>query len=118
MPKRKRPLMRVQMSLLMIVALLCACSKPIEKPGEPSSTEATLLQEFKGAYIEEAPTSTGVREFEMTAKPSVVSLFEGRDMEVWAFNEMVPGPNLRVKLGETIRPVSYTHLTLPTIYSV
>jgi len=114
MPKRKRPPMRIQTSLLMIVALLCACSKPSEKPGEPSSTEATLLQEFKGAYIEEAPKSTGVREFEMTAKASVVSLFEGRDMEVWAFNDMVPGPTLRVKLGETIRLHFTNELPQPT----
>ncbi len=114
MPKLERPKMRIQTSLLMLVAWLCACSSPSEKPQEPSPTEATLLHEFKGAYVEEAPPSTGVREFEMTAKPSVVSLFEGRDMEVWAFNEMVPGPTLRVQLGETIRLHFTNELPQPT----
>jgi FtsP/CotA-like multicopper oxidase with cupredoxin domain len=44
-----------------------------------------------------------VREFELVAAPASVPLIDGRMMEVWAYNGRVPGPTLRVRLGETLR---------------
>jgi len=41
--------------------------------------------------------------FDIEASPSVVSLIEGTTTTVWSYNGTVPGPELRVNLGETIR---------------
>lgn len=106
--------MALASSLLILLMLVPSCSRQTETREKPPTTEAAMQEEFKGAYQQEAPPSTGVREFEITAKPSVVSLFEGRDMEVWAFNGTVPGPTLRVKLGETIRLQFKNELPQPT----
>lgn len=115
-PSMLRLILRAAIAASLVVSAVSipSCSRDKETRQEPASEEAALLKEFKGAYAEEAPPSTGIREFEMTAKPSVVSLFEGRDMEVWAFNEQVPGPTLRVKLGETVRLHFKNELPQPT----
>ncbi len=73
-----------------------------------------MLNEFRGSYSEATPKSTGIKEFRMTAKPERVRLFEGREIEVWAYNGQVPGPTLRVKLGETIRIRFQNDLPQPT----
>ena len=43
--------------------------------------------------------------------------YEISDPEQYMFKNREPGPTLR-DLSESVMPVSYTHLTLPTIYSV
>lgn len=70
--------------------------------------EAALLREFGGAYPAVASPSGVVREFSLTAAPSVVPLFDGRPVEVWAYDGQVAGPTLRVRLGETVR-VQFTN---------
>jgi FtsP/CotA-like multicopper oxidase with cupredoxin domain len=56
----------------------------------------------------------GVREFELVAAPASVPLIDGRTMEFWAYNGRVPGPTLRVKLGETLRVRLTNRLPQPT----
>jgi FtsP/CotA-like multicopper oxidase with cupredoxin domain len=55
-----------------------------------------------------------VREFELVAAPASVPLIDGRTMEVWAYNGSVPGPTLRVRLGETLRVRFTNRLPQPT----
>ncbi len=89
----------IALNVLIALGTLLSCKAETSTPkGEPTK-EKVLLEEFKGSYSADAPESTGVVEFEMVAKRSTVRLFEGREMEVWAYNEQVPGPILRVKLG-------------------
>lgn len=76
--------------------------------------EAAMLREFDGAYPTEASPSGVVREFALTAAPSVVPLFDGRPLEVWAYNGQVPGPTLRIRLGETLRVKFTNRLAHPT----
>lgn len=64
---------------------------------------APELREFAGAYpVDAAPTGV-VREFDVVAASAVIPLFDGRAFEVWAYNGQVPGPTLRIRLGETLR---------------
>lgn len=68
--------------------------------GSPEDRE---LGEFRGAYPEtEQPTGV-VRSFEIVAAPTSLPLVDGKKLEVWAYNGQVPGPTLRIKLGETLR---------------
>ena len=53
-----------------------------------------------------------IRDFSLTAAPATLELRPGLKTDVWAYNGTVPGPELRVKVGDLIR----VHLTnnLPT----
>ena len=49
----------------------------------------------------------------------VVQAYSGYEQKVKAaMEERIMLANLKEKFGEILVPVSYTHLTLPTIYSV
>jgi len=68
-----------------------------------SSEKNALVQEFASAYEPEASPSGVVREFALTASESQVEIVQGYETNVWSYNGTVPGPQLRVKLGETVR---------------
>jgi FtsP/CotA-like multicopper oxidase with cupredoxin domain len=72
------------------------------------------VREFEGAYDAEAHPSGVVREFAIEAAPAELPLIEGRPLAVWAYNRQVPGPTLRIRLGETLRVKFTNHLEQPT----
>ncbi|MEO8181497.1 MAG: multicopper oxidase family protein [Deltaproteobacteria bacterium] len=55
-----------------------------------------------------------LREFEIVAAPTTLPLIDGRQLEVWAYNGQVPGPTLRVRVGDTVRVRFANHLPQPT----
>ena len=59
-------------------------------------------------------SSGTLREFEITAAPAEVPLGEGRVTKMWAYNGTVPGPTLRVRLGDTVRVRFTNRLPQPT----
>jgi len=61
------------------------------------------VAEFAGSYPRRVSANGTVREFQLIAAPSTVSLFDGRSFDAWAYNGQVPGPTLRVRLGDTVR---------------
>jgi FtsP/CotA-like multicopper oxidase with cupredoxin domain len=73
-----------------------------------------LREEFEGSYPLEAPQSSGVKEWTLTAAPAEVEIFDGRTLAVWSYNGQVPGPTLRVRLGQTVRVVLRNELPMPT----
>jgi FtsP/CotA-like multicopper oxidase with cupredoxin domain len=79
------------LSFLLATSVLSGCSRSPE------------VAEFVGSYPSRASPNGTVREFELVAAPGVVSLFDGRAFDVWAYNGQVPGPTLRVRLGDTVR---------------
>ena len=72
------------------------------------------LREFAGSYPADATPVGVTREFSLTAAPATVTLFDGRPLQVWAYNGQVPGPVLRVRLGETVRATLTNRLPQPT----
>jgi FtsP/CotA-like multicopper oxidase with cupredoxin domain len=97
------------LSLLGLVAL-AACG---ERRG-PETADDRLLREFNGSYPAEATPSGVVRDFEIVAAPTTLPLVDGKQLEVWAYNGQVPGPTLRIKLGETLRVTFTNKLPQPT----
>jgi FtsP/CotA-like multicopper oxidase with cupredoxin domain len=61
------------------------------------------VREFAGSYASEAAATGVTREFTLTAAPATIDLLDGRPLDVWAYDGRVPGPMLRVRLGETVR---------------
>ena len=75
-------------------------------PGCGSSSERPPpdpLREFAGSYPEAATSDGEVRSFELTAAEAELPLIDGGTLKVWAYNGQVPGPTLRVRLGDTVR---------------
>lgn len=61
-----------------------------------------LHAEFVGAYPDEIEPTGRVHEVEIVAAPARVQI-GGRALEVWAYNGQVPGPTLRIRLGDTLK---------------
>ena len=79
-------------------------------PGYPADFEAELAL----AYPAEARAKSAVRTFELRAAPTSVQQFDGRLFAVWAYNDQVPGPVLRVRLGEEVEVRFRNDLPQPT----
>ncbi|MBA3464162.1 MAG: multicopper oxidase family protein [Deltaproteobacteria bacterium] len=81
--------------LAMLALVTMAC--------QPRSAEPDLARELAGAYPELVTPNGTVREFEIVADETEIALIDGEPLRVWAYNGTVPGPTLRLRLGETLR---------------
>jgi FtsP/CotA-like multicopper oxidase with cupredoxin domain len=72
------------------------------------------LREFRGSYPRVASPTGVVRAFAIRAAPTELRLLDGRPLRVWAYNDQVPGPTLRIRLGETVRVTFTNDLPQPT----
>ncbi|HEY5920232.1 MAG TPA: multicopper oxidase family protein [Kofleriaceae bacterium] len=79
---------------LLSVCLLVAC-----RGGTTTQPTPTL----EGAYPVEATPNGMVRTFEIVAAETELPLLGSERLRVWAYNGQVPGPTLRVRLGDTLR---------------
>jgi len=75
-------------------------------PEETSAVGGQLLQ----------PTvlTDGTKVFDVTASVIQWEVEKGVFVEAWAYNEMVPGPEIRVALGDHVQVVLHNELTVPT----
>lgn len=98
-------LLRSAVIVGLALALGCDSKVVIEgAPGAPEDPELARLEaELARAYPKDAPRPTKTREFKLRAAPTSVKQIDGRDLDVWAYNDQVPGPVLRVRLGEEVR---------------
>jgi FtsP/CotA-like multicopper oxidase with cupredoxin domain len=69
----------------------------------PRSLAQQLVDEFEGAYPDEVDPSGRIHELEIVAEPTEVRLGDGPPLRVWAYNGSVPGPTVRIRLGDTLR---------------
>lgn len=103
---------------VMFVFSAAACSRDTassdERTRSPIATDDALAREFDGSYPISVAASGRVREFTITAAPSTIEILEGRPMEVWAYNGQVPGPTLRITLGDTLRVHFFNRLEQAT----
>src|SRR5436309_1953631 len=68
------------------------------------------VREFEASYPRRASPNGVTKEFTLEAAPAEIPLLDGRALKVWAYNRQVPGPILRVRLGETVRATLVNHL--------
>ena len=88
--------------LLSTSSIACrSCAKPqVDDDGRSTSS---LLLEFEGSYPALARPSGVLKSFDVVAAPATVKVGDGPPVDVWAYNGTVPGPTLRIRLGETLR---------------
>ncbi|GAA0135193.1 multicopper oxidase family protein [Paenibacillus sp. YSY-4.3] len=53
-------------------------------------------------FTQETPQVDG-KEYTITAQASNLEVSEGKTLPVWTFNNAVPGPEIRVKVGDTVK---------------
>jgi len=82
---------RAAISLVLAACILSGCRRSPE------------VVDFAGSYPARASATGTIREFELVAAPSSALLFGDRPFAVWAYNGEVPGPTLRVHLGDSVR---------------
>lgn len=59
-------------------------------------------------------TTISEKEFTLTAKPSNLEITSEKTLPVWTFNNSVPGPEIRVKQGDTVKITLKNELPEPT----
>jgi FtsP/CotA-like multicopper oxidase with cupredoxin domain len=77
-------------------------------------SDATGPAALENAYPVEIQPNGVVREFTIRAAPTRLPLIGLERVEVWAYNGQVPGPTLRLRLGETLRVRFHNDLPQPT----
>lgn len=85
---------------LAVVAVVAAV---VLWPDPSDALRRELEAEFDGAYPAEPAGGGDVINVDLTAAETTVALVDGIETDVWAYNGTVPGPALRVDLGDTIR---------------
>lgn len=80
----------------------------------PRDDRSAFEAELALAYPAEAPAKVATRKLELRAAPATVQQFDGRLFDVWAYNDQVPGPVLRVRLGEEVEVRLRNDLPQPT----
>ncbi len=81
------------------------CGQPSSghAPARALTAQERLLAEFAGAYPDELAATGRVHEVELVAAPTTLEIGEQPAMQVWAYNGQVPGPTLRIRLGDTLK---------------
>ena len=98
--------------------------------GVSSASAVFLASRVTGQSLPPAPnqyvSKDGLLDIALDARYEAVNL-AGQQAYLYSYNGQIPAPQLEAKPGDSVRirftnnlpqPVSYTHLTLPTIYSV
>lgn len=71
--------------------------------GAAAASEDALRAEFGRALRKRAHANGRVVDFDLVAAPTELRLVDGHAIRVWAYNGQVPGPTLKVRLGDTVR---------------
>ncbi len=108
------PVIRQPAIVASLVALLLIGCHAEEPADLVAKATLALTKEFEGSYPADVQAGPGTREYEVVAAPAVVPMFDGRPLHVWAYNGQVPGPVLRVTVGERIRVRFTNHLPQDT----
>jgi FtsP/CotA-like multicopper oxidase with cupredoxin domain len=101
------------MRAAVVAAVACALTGSSPVAGSGRRTEP-IAKELEGAYPVEIRAKGVVREFTIRAAPTRLPLFGRERVEVWAYNGQIPGPTLRLRLGETLRVRFHNDLPQPT----
>lgn len=81
----------------------------ITRGSNPETVSAELLRdEFGSAYTEEIDSSGELVEIDLEASEGEIEIFDGFKTQVWNYNGSVPGPEIRIKIGDTLK-VNFTN---------
>lgn len=99
-------------SLIVVFAALFACRSAATTTAPTPAQQA--LREFADVLPSTASPNHTVREYAIEAAPVEIPFVDGKKLKVWAYNGRVPGPTIRIRLGETLRVRFTNHLPQET----
>ena len=99
---------------LVLAAVAATAAEPRPAPRPADAKRRALRAEFEGSYPREVLSVAGVEETTVVAAPAVLPLLDGERLAVWCYNGQVPGPVLRVRLGQTLRVSFENKLPVPS----
>ena len=98
------------------------------KPAVPAMSAAETMDKMHEAGIKAFPAKTegkgnqpmapriekGVKVYELTAEKIQWEVSPGQKVEAWAYNQQVPGPQIRVREGDRVRVILHNKLDQST----
>ncbi len=102
-------------SLLILVCLFIGIGWMIFSPElskvsqgvSQAQLKSKLLEEFNNSYTESVKKTDKVIDIDLIAAETEVELLPGEKTKVWTYNGQVPGPEIHLDLGDTLK----VHLT-------
>lgn len=113
---RRRNALRTAAAGLAVLALQAGTGgcRTVEAPPDVLDRSDPLAVEFEGAYPAHRSPTGGIRTFHVRASAASTDLGGGLRLSTWAYEDQVPGPTLRVVLGDTLRVHFRNDLAEPT----
>lgn len=94
---------RRRLALATVVAIVALAAVAIARSDDSAALRRDLEAEFDGAYPAEPMGGGDLVQVELVASPSRIELIEGTTTDVWSYNGTVPGPAIRIALGDTLQ---------------
>lgn len=74
----------------------------------------SFVDEFTGSYTRDIEKSGVVKEMTLIAAEGEVELFEGVKTKIWSYNNSIPGPEIRIQLGDSVKLHFINNLPQPS----
>lgn len=97
--------MKIRYLIIFILSGILITSFSYYLSKEPISE---FVKEFNDSYSANIKETGKLVEYNLVASPTEINFLEDVDTRVWAYNNQIPGPTLKVKLGDTLR-VNFTN---------
>lgn len=100
--------------LLGILILLTAIYTTALSLGLPArdwlttTSGVNLVSAFNNSYPEQAPASGQIVEYSLVAQKNHIQLVNDQEIEMWTYNSQLPGPQMRISLGQTLK-INFTN---------
>ena len=101
-------------AVVAVVAVVAVAVAITIVAGCGSAGDAATSLDLAGAYPAQASPNGTVKRFTITAAPAELAIIDGGKRRVWAYNGQVPGPVLRIRLGDTLHVDFTNQLAEPT----
>lgn len=97
-----------------IVGFLLVALNPLAHGQQTANLSQRLVAEFNNAYPQTRAATGQTKTVELVAAPAQTTLLPPYQTEVWAYNQQVPGPVIRIQLGDTLKVNLINKLPQPT----
>lgn len=103
--------------LLIVLSMPMPAAFTTVRVAQAADTPIVIKQletEFAGAYRENPPSSKKIHNVELLAAEADWGIVPPYSTRVWAYNGAVPGPVIRIKLGDSLKLTLRNNLPQPT----
>lgn len=92
---------KISFAVAVISLIVAGCARAGGQGDKEAMSQANLAGQMM--LTKQTPKVNGSKEYTITAQASNLEVSKGRTLPVWTFNNSVPGPEIRVRLGDTVK---------------